>query len=228
MNATFDRFQRQESLVPRGRLTEFQTSIIGVGAIGRQVALQLAAVGVPKLQLVDFDKVEATNVTTQGYLHEDIDRAKVDATASAIWQIDPRIEVDVVEDRFRPQLAIGDAVFCCVDSIEARSAIWRTAGRRAQFWCDGRMLGEVMRILAVTEQQGSDYYPTTLFASSEAQSGSCTTRGIIFTACIAAGLMTHQFTRWLRGLPIDLDLSLNLLASEFSVADTKPPAERER
>ncbi len=143
MNATFDRFQRQESLVPRERLTGLQASIIGVGAIGRQAALQLAALGVPKLQLVDFDKVEPTNVTTQGYLNEDIGRAKVDATASAVWQIDPLIEVDAVEDRFRPQLAIGDAVFCCVDSIEARAAIWRATSRRARFWCDGRMLGEV-------------------------------------------------------------------------------------
>ncbi len=55
MNATFDRFQRQESLVPRDRLMALAVSIIGVGAIGRQVALQLAALGIPKLQLVDFD-----------------------------------------------------------------------------------------------------------------------------------------------------------------------------
>jgi molybdopterin/thiamine biosynthesis adenylyltransferase len=224
MNATFDRFQRQESLVPRERLTGLHASIIGVGAIGRQAALQLAALGLRKLRLVGFDTVELTNVTTQGYLHEDIGRPKVDATASAIWQIDPQVEIESVQDRFRPQEEIGDAVFCCVDSIEARTAIWRAAGRRARFWCDGRMLGEVMRVLTVTEQQGRDHYPTTLFAPSEAQAGSCTSRGIIFTACIAAGLMTHQFTRWLRGLPVDLDLSLNLLASELSVADTNLPS----
>jgi sulfur carrier protein ThiS adenylyltransferase len=219
MDDISDRFQRQESLVPRERLVGLGVSIIGVGAIGRQVALQLAALGVARLQLVDFDKVELTNVTTQGYLHEDIGRAKVDATASAVWQIDPQIEIDTVQDRFRPQLEIGDAVFCCVDSIEARAAIWRAAGRRARFWCDGRMLGEVMRILVVTELQGRDYYPSTLFTPAEAQAGSCTSRGIIYTACIAAGLMTHQFTRWLRGLPVDQDLSLNLLASELTVAE---------
>jgi hypothetical protein len=28
--------------------------------------------------------------------------------------------------------------------------------------------------------------------------------------------MLHQFTRWLRGQPIDADLSLNLLASELA------------
>src|SRR5687768_3250414 len=94
MNATSDRFQRQESLVPRDQLAALAVSIIGVGAIGRQVALQLAASGVRNLQLVDFDKVELTNVTTQGYLHEDVGRTKVDATAGAVWQIDPKIEVN--------------------------------------------------------------------------------------------------------------------------------------
>jgi hypothetical protein len=30
--------------------------------------------------------------------------------------------------------------------------------------------------------------------------------------------MVHQFTRWLRRLPVDPDLSVNLLASELAVA----------
>jgi hypothetical protein len=31
--------------------------------------------------------------------------------------------------------------------------------------------------------------------------------------------MVHQFARWLRGLPLDRDVALNLLASEMIVAD---------
>jgi len=40
-----DRFARQAELVPQDRLAEFSATVIGVGAIGRQVALQLAAIG---------------------------------------------------------------------------------------------------------------------------------------------------------------------------------------
>jgi sulfur carrier protein ThiS adenylyltransferase len=136
----------------------------------------------------------------------------------AIQRIDPSVAVSVVEDRFRPQVAVGDAVFCCVDSISARSAIWRSAGNRCRFWCDGRMLAEVMRVLTVADDQGRRHYPTTLFAQAEAQAGTCTARGTIYTAAIAAGLMAHQFTRWLRHFPVDCDLSVNLLASEFTVS----------
>ena len=76
MNEVVDRFVRQRELVPEHRLGQLQVSVIGVGAIGRQVALQLAAAGVRRLKLIDFDSVELTNVTTQGYLAADVGRAK--------------------------------------------------------------------------------------------------------------------------------------------------------
>jgi sulfur carrier protein ThiS adenylyltransferase len=79
------------------------------------------------------------------------------------------------------------------------------------------MLGEVLRVLAVADSVGRDYYPTTLFAPGEAQPGRCTARSTIYAAGIAAGLMVHQCTRWLRGLPVDRDTSANLLAGEWTV-----------
>ena len=220
MTTNSDRFSRQGDLVPRTKLTDLTATVIGVGAIGRQVAIQLAALGVPQLQLIDFDVVEDTNVTTQGYDFEDIGQLKVDATAGAVQRIDPLIDVDAVPDRYRSRIEIGDVVFCCVDSISARSAIWRSVSRRCRFWCDGRMLGEIIRVLAVADADSRRHYPTTLFRQSEAQAGRCTAHGAIYTAGIAAGLMTHQFTRWLRDLPVDPDVSLNLPAMELVVADS--------
>ena len=62
-----DRFVRQQDLVPSDRLATQRATVIGVGAVGRQVAFQLAAIGVRRLQLIDFDVVDRSNVTTQGY-----------------------------------------------------------------------------------------------------------------------------------------------------------------
>jgi molybdopterin-synthase adenylyltransferase len=212
-----DRFFRQQDLIPRDRMADLTVTVIGVGAIGRNAACQLAAIGVPRLQLVDFDVVDISNVTTQGYLADDVGQAKVAAAKSAITRLDPAIHVECIQDRYRPRLALGDAVLCCVDSIEARAVIWRSAGPRCRFWCDGRMLAEVIRVLTVAKNQGRDYYPATLFAQSEAHTGRCTARSTIYAASIAAGLMTHQFTRWLRNVPIDRDTSVNLLAGEWAV-----------
>jgi len=169
------------------------------------------------VKLIDFDQVEASNVTTQGCLATDVGRPKVEATAEAVRRIDPAIGLELVEDRFRPRHHVGEAVFCCVDSISARAAIWRSAGPRCRFWADGRMLGEVIRVLVVADEVGRDHYPTTLFRQSEAQPGLCTARGAVYAANIAAGLMLHQFARWLRHQPVDRDTSLNLLASELVI-----------
>jgi sulfur carrier protein ThiS adenylyltransferase len=211
-----DRFTRQQELVPRERLPDITVTVIGVGAVGRNAAYQLAAIGVPRLQLIDFDIVDLSNVTTQGYLTEDVGQPKVEAAKAAIARLDPAMQVTTVRDRYRPRMTIGDAVLCCVDSIDARAAIWRSVHSKCQFWCDARMLSEVIRVLAVADDRGWDHYPTTLFAQSEAQSGRCTARSTIYTASIAAGLMVHQFTRWLRGIPVDRDTSLNLLAGEWA------------
>jgi sulfur carrier protein ThiS adenylyltransferase len=195
-------------------------TVIGVGAIGRQVALQLAAMGTPRIQLVDFDRVEASNVTSQGYCQGDIGELKVVATGKAIYAIDPTIVVDICADRFRPKQSVADVLFCAVDSISARASIWRAVEHRCRFWADGRMLGETIRPLSAADARGRRHYATTLFSQSEAQAGQCTSRSTIYAACIAAGILLNQFTRWLRALPLDIDTAVNLLAGEWTATTT--------
>ena len=77
------------------------------------------------------------------------------------------------------------------------------------------MRGEVLRILTATNPTSQHHYPTTLFPQQESQPGPCTAKSTIYTASIAAGLMLHQFTRWLRQIPCDPDVTLNLLAGEL-------------
>ena len=60
-----ERYMRQKDIVPADRLAACKATIIGVGAIGRQVALQLTAMGIPWLQLIDYDTVDASNLASQ-------------------------------------------------------------------------------------------------------------------------------------------------------------------
>jgi molybdopterin-synthase adenylyltransferase len=91
-------------------------------------------------------------------------------------------------------------------------------GAACGFWADGRMRGEVIRVLAAADEASRRHYGTTLFAQAEAQIGGCTSRSTIYAASIAAGLMVHQLARWLRGMAVEGDASLNLLAMEMSAA----------
>ena len=217
---TADRDLRQRDLVPPEALVSTDCTVIGVGAIGRQVALQLAAIGAPKLQLIDYDVVEPANLASQGYLQDDLGRPKVHATADLCQQINPMMTVVETNDRFRrSQHEMGNTVFCCVDSIDIRRLIWESVRDQVTFFCDGRMSGEVIRVLTVAGKMGREHYSSTLFDPGDAFRGACTSKSTIYTANIAAGLMIQQFSRWLRHLPADKDLQFNLLSSELTVAD---------
>lgn len=212
-----ERYNRQQDIVPAERLAECKVTIVGVGAIGRQVALQLAAMGIPWLQIIDYDKVEPSNLASQGYLEEDLGKPKVDATAALCWQINPNLEIQKVNDRFRRSMEIGNVLFNAVDSIETRRLIWNVMKDKVAFYSDGRMTAEVLRVLSVSDIASQEYYPSTLFAANEAYAGPCTAKTTIYCANIAAGLMVAQFAKYLRRLPMDPDIQLNLLSMELAV-----------
>jgi sulfur carrier protein ThiS adenylyltransferase len=212
-----DRFSRQADIVPRGRILDCKTTVIGVGAIGRQVALQLTAIGVPWLQLIDHDIVEKSNLASQGYRELDLDAAKAYATADSCVEINSSAAIYAVQERFRRSIEIGNIVFCCVDKIETRRHIWDAVKDKVNFFTDGRMSAEVLRIITACDEKSRQYYPQTLFAAEQAQAGPCTAKTTIYCANIAAGFMLAQFTKYLRLLPVDPDIQVNLLASELNV-----------
>lgn len=111
-----------------GPLQNTWATVIGCGSIGRQVALQLTAMGIPKLQLIDFDEVVRTNITSQGFLTDDVGRPKVEAVGDSCHQIEHLLAVEEIKDRYRPSQEIGPNVFCCVDSISAREPRSGTRG----------------------------------------------------------------------------------------------------
>ena len=211
-----ERYARQRDLVPPDRLASCRATVIGVGAIGRQVALQLAAMGISWLQLVDFDMVEVSNLASQGYLQDDLGRPKVEATADLCQQINHMLEVHTEASRFRRSMETGTVLLCCVDGIETRRLIWEAVKNKVDFFADGRMSAEVLRVLVACDSATRKHYPTTLFAAEEAYTGACTAKTTIYCANIAAGLILTQFTKWLRRLPADPDLTLNLLAGEMT------------
>ncbi len=206
---------RQRDIVPPDRLAACQVTVIGVGAVGRQVALQLAAMGVAGLQLIDHDRVEDVNLAAQAYFEEDLGALKVEATAGLCRRLNSDVEVETVPRRFGRSMPVNGVVVACVDSIETRRFIWQAVHDRVRLFVDGRMLGESLRVLAASDAASRIHYPTTLFPAAEAHRGACTSKSTIYAAAICAGSIVVALSRWLRGLPVDQDVSVNLLASEM-------------
>ncbi|MFA9479832.1 ThiF family adenylyltransferase [Phycisphaerales bacterium AB-hyl4] len=211
-----DRDLRQRELVPPEALAACRCTIIGVGAIGRQVALQLAALGVAHLQLVDPDHVEPVNLAAQGYREVDVMQQKVNATAALCRQLHSRLSIEAVSGRFRRSLPVEPVVFACVDAIATRRQVYEAVRGNARLLVDGRMHGEVIRVLAAELPDHHDRYRGTLFNPDQTYAGSCTSRSTIYAANLAAALMVAQLARHLRCQPVEPDQTLNLFAGELT------------
>jgi len=212
-----DRDLRQRDLIDPDKLAETKVTVIGVGAIGRQVAIQLSAIGVSEIHLCDPDTVDAVNLAPQGFLESDLGRPKVDAVSDSCRQNNSGIEITTAKMRFASHQFGGGVIFCCVDSVAAREKIFKATQKRADLFVDGRMSAEYMRVLNVYDAVSAEYYESTLFPQAEMHQDRCTAKATIYCANVAAGIMVSQFVKWLRGCPMDKEVSLNLLANEIGV-----------
>lgn len=210
-----DRDIRQRELIPPEKLASIRATIVGLGSIGRQVALQLTAIGVPKIQLVDHDCVNVENLATQGFLESDVGKDKVVAVENLCRQINRSVTTTTARQKFRAMQFSGGVLMSCVDSIETRGRIFDAIKNRVDLFVDGRMSAEYLRVITAWDDESKRYYPTTIFPEAEAHRGACTAKSTIYCANIAAGMMVAQFAKWLRGRELDKDIDINLLTNEM-------------
>lgn len=82
--------------------------VIGAGGLGSPAALYLAAAGVGRLGIVDFDKVEASNLQRQIlYTRSDVGRPKAETAMAQLHAINPFIEIEVHEVKLSAANALG-------------------------------------------------------------------------------------------------------------------------
>jgi len=92
-----------------GQLKLKQASVlcIGAGGLGSPLTLYLAAAGVGKLGLVDFDVVDLTNLQRQ-VIHgtSDVGRSKLASARETLEEINPSIEIETYETRLTSENAL--------------------------------------------------------------------------------------------------------------------------
>jgi molybdopterin/thiamine biosynthesis adenylyltransferase len=209
-----ERMQRYSAIIDPHKLVDAHVAVIGVGAIGRQIAIQLAAMGVGNLTLVDFDNVDESNLGTQGWLFEDLGLPKVEALAHYLKRVNPDCTITSCMRRFRKSDdSLHDVVFACVDSMKARKIIFESCAKsgHASFFADGRMVAEAFRAFAVTAENGGiEYYADSLYSDSEAVQASCTARTTIYCSNVIAGCLITLYTQFLRGWPVPKEVEMTL------------------
>src|SRR5690606_17792199 len=82
------------------RLKGSRVLLVGAGGLGSPVSLYLSAAGVGTIGLVDFDRVDATNLHRQ-VLHgtSDVGRTKLDSARDRLRDINPHVTVEPIPER---------------------------------------------------------------------------------------------------------------------------------
>lgn len=216
------RHTRQKEIVPCEVVKNKTFAVIGVGAVGRQVALQLAAIGVGKLILVDPDTVDIENVSVQGYALNDIGKHKVDALKEDIthyFNDDTSVRAyPALVEELNSSLFRGCDMHAGVDNMLSREYIYKTAcDEKVEYLSDARLLAETTRYISINPQAQTDreYYESTLFRDDEAFAPRCTSKSTIYAACATAAFVLSQYTKYLRELPYICDCTNVLRTNEL-------------
>ena len=99
---------REIGLEGQKKLLEARVLLVGVGGLGSSSAMYLAASGVGTLGIVDFDRVDKTNLNRQiihGY--GDIGRPKVESAEERIRLINPEVNVVAFKEKLLPANALA-------------------------------------------------------------------------------------------------------------------------
>lgn len=98
-------------------------NVVGVGAVGSNVAIALAHMGFNEITLWDFDTVEPHNITNQMFTVDQIGMLKVDAVEASIKAVNPDCNVIKHKEGLRDDYTLSGIVFLCVDNIDLRRKI---------------------------------------------------------------------------------------------------------
>lgn len=144
-----DRYHRQK-LLPwwdQKRVSAARAVVIGAGALGNEVMKLLALLGVGKILLFDFDRVEASNLNRSVLFRlgdEGLPKAEVVARRVSDLNPDPAVEArvdDVIRAAGLGVFLWADLVIGAVDNRLARLFVNSACARTGRAWVDGAIEG---------------------------------------------------------------------------------------
>jgi molybdopterin/thiamine biosynthesis adenylyltransferase/DNA-binding transcriptional regulator YhcF (GntR family) len=206
----------------RDKVKEAKVMIVGAGALGNEVAKNLALMGVGHLFILDFDVIEAANLSRSVLFRErDNDRPKAEIAAARLRELNPDIQIQYLNGDVRTQVGLGvfrrmDAIIGCLDNREARLAVNRFCHWLGKPWVDGaiqELLGLVRVFVpeegacfecTLTEQARREIsmrYSCPLLARANILLGKVPTTPTI--ASIIGGMQAQEALKLIHDIPVE-------------------------
>ncbi|HLO33401.1 MAG TPA: ThiF family adenylyltransferase [Anaerolineales bacterium] len=206
----------------REKVRKAKVLVIGAGALGNEVIKNLALMGVGNIFIIDFDKIEAANLSRSVLFREsDNNRSKAEVVAARAKSINPEVHIQYLNADVTTDLGLGiirrmDAIIGCLDNREARLAVNRFCYWMNKPWVDGaiqELLG-LMRVFkpgegacyecTLTEQALRDLslrYSCQLLARQNVLLGKVPTTPTI--ASIIGGMQSQEALKLIHDMPVE-------------------------
>lgn len=130
-NEWYQALEQRHGKALQARLRESSAAICGLGGLGSNAALALARAGVGRLHLIDFDRVDVSNLNRQQYFASQIGTLKTDALSSIIAAAAPFCVLTTSSVRLtRENIALlqNDDIICeCFDNPESKAELVNAA-----------------------------------------------------------------------------------------------------
>jgi len=183
------RYSRQIMLPSIGiegqqRLNQARALVIGVGGLGSPVAIYLAAAGVGTLVLVDFDRVDLTNLQRQiVHTTRDIGRPKVESAREALQALNPETNIIPIDRRLdgealAEQVGMADVVIDASDNFTTRFAVNAACHALGKPLVSGAAIRMEGQVSVFTGKPGGPCYHC-LYPREGALDESCSANGVL-------------------------------------------------
>jgi len=196
------------------KLLESSALIVGLGGLGSPVALYLAAAGVGRLLLADFDEVDLTNLQRQVlYSNDDIGRAKTAAAAARLEALNPQVTIERIDEKLTEKtlahwVSEADIVVDGCDNFATRFAVNAACVAAARPLVSGAVIGLDGQVAVFRPDLDGPCYRC-IYADTGEEAQSCSETGVLgpLTGVIGS-LQAVETVKVLTGLGTPLESRL--------------------
>ncbi len=110
------------------KISSTTVAVCGLGGLGSNIAIALARAGIEKLILIDFDKVDISNLHRQQYKVNQIGMSKTEALKNNLKEINPYLEIEIHtirldENNAKDMLSDADIICEAFDNAECKAML---------------------------------------------------------------------------------------------------------
>lgn len=190
------------------KLAQSHAVIFGLGGLGSPASLYLAAAGIGKLTLVDFDEVDDSNLQRQiVHREENIGQAKVLSAKQNLASLNSHIQIETIakplsEEEIHELIKQTDVVLDCTDNFTARFAINRSCFKHKKPLISGAAIRWEGQLSTYDFRNTESPCYQCLYSEDSGQELTCSQNGVLSPVVGMVGSMQAiEAVKALLGLP---------------------------